>query len=229
MALEQCRASRDERCRRLPGDDLVPHPRGVVTHAITIDAPPSAVWPWLVQLGSGRAGWYAYDHVDNGGVPSARRIVPELQRVAVGDVLPWLPGARDGFLVADVIPERALVLVVPLQPSAVRSQAAAGSTVPQLRTSWALVLEPLDGGHTRLIARGRISRDWLAGQEANVTTPGKPIVIERVYSVLARLPWPLLLPVAGFGHYLMEARMLRGIKRRAEHAWAEDRAKVVSP
>jgi hypothetical protein len=111
-----------------------------------------------------------------------------------------------------------LVLVVPRHPAA--SDAAA----PEPRVSWALVLDHLGEGRTRLIARGRISR-W----EANFTIPGEPIFIERVYGLLAKLPRPLLLPVAGFGHHLMETRMLRGVKRRAEHAWAEDRAKVVRP
>ena len=117
---ELCRASAEERRRRLPGDELVPHPKLTITHAITVNAPPGAVWPWVIQMGSGRAGWYAYDHIDNAGVPSARRIVLELQHLAVGDVMPWLPGAKDGFIVREVIPQRALVYVVPLQLGAER-------------------------------------------------------------------------------------------------------------
>ncbi|HET9017587.1 MAG TPA: hypothetical protein VFN57_18445, partial [Thermomicrobiaceae bacterium] len=72
MAIELCRATDDERRRPLPGDALVPDPMGVITHAITINAPSEDVWPWLVQLGAGRAGWYAWDRIDNGGVASAR-------------------------------------------------------------------------------------------------------------------------------------------------------------
>ena len=224
MALELCWASSDERRRRLPGDDLVLQPMRSITHAVTINAPPEAVWPWLIQMGSGRAGWYAYDHIDNGGRSSARRIIPELQQVAVGDVLPWLPGAQDGFVVGEVIPNAALILLVPLQAAAGSSAAASSSSVPALRVSWALVLAPLAHGRTRLIARGRISRSWLAGQEARSTIPGKPIFIERIYGLLAKMPWPVLLPVAGVGHYLMESRMLRGIKHRVESRWAAEGA-----
>lgn len=213
-----CRASDEERRRRLPGDELVPQPKLTITHAITINTPPEAVWPWVVQMGSGRAGWYAYDHIDNAGVPSARRIIPELQHLAVGDVMPALPGAKDGFIVREVIPQRALVYVVPLQLGAERSAATSRSSLPAaLRTSVALILEPMDQDRTRLIARGRISKDWLAPQGAHVTTAGYPkFFIERIYGLLAKMPWSLILPVAGFGHYLMESRMLRGIKRRAE-------------
>jgi deazaflavin-dependent oxidoreductase (nitroreductase family) len=83
--------------------------------------------------------------------------------------------------------------------------------------SWALFLEPLDGDRTRLISRGRISEDWLAPQRAGSVSSRKPeFFIERVYGLLAKLPWSLLVPMARFGHYLMETRMLRGIKRRAE-------------
>jgi hypothetical protein len=194
---------------------------GAITHAITIDTPPGAVWPWLVQMGSGRAGWYAYDQIDNGGMPSARRIIPELQHVAAGDVMPWLPGARDGFVVRDVVPERALVLVEPLQSVTADSSAASDASFSALRASWALVLEPLDHGRTRLITRGRLAREWLAPQAADSAASRKPLFIERVYSLLARMPWPLMLLAAGFGHYLMESRMLRGIKRRAERRSAQ--------
>lgn len=161
-----CRASAEEQRRRLPGDELVPYPKWTITHAITIKAPPEAVWPWVVQMGSGRAGWYAYDLIDNGGVPSARRIVPELQHVAVGDVMPTLPGARDAFILSEVIPERALVLVVPLQPNAAGSAAVPDPSAPVARVNWAIVLEPMDGGHTRLITRNRISRQMFAPQGA---------------------------------------------------------------
>jgi hypothetical protein len=225
MALELCRASGEERRRRLPGDELVPHPRRAFTHAITIDALPEAVWPWIVQMGSGRAGWYAYDRIDNGGAPSARRIVPELQHVAVGDVMPALPGAKDAFIVSEVVPERALVLVVPLGPAAAGSAAERGSSASVPRVNWAFVLEPLDLGRTRLITRNRISRDMFASQGSHPVTPGGPAFIERVYGLMAKMPWSLLLPVAGFGHYLMASRMLRGIKRRAERHWAERHAK----
>lgn len=56
MVLELCWASGEERRRRMAGDELVPYPKGIITHALTINAPPEAVWPWLIQMGSGRAG-----------------------------------------------------------------------------------------------------------------------------------------------------------------------------
>ncbi len=218
MAIELCRATRAEHRRALPGDELVPDPMATVTHAITIGAPPEAVWPWLVQLGSGRAGWYSYDRIDNGGKPSARKIIPVLQHVAEGDIMPWLPGATQGFVVGRVVPESALVLLVPLEPPAESPPTASPSSPPALRGTWALVLKAAGDGRTRLITRARVSRDYLARTEA--TVPGRPVPIERVYGILAKLPLPLLFPVAMSGHYVMESRMLRGIKRRAERRWA---------
>ena len=97
-------ATRDERRRRLPGDDVCAHPQIVTTHATTIDAPPEAVWPWLVQMGWGRAQWYTARWVDrllfpaNG--PSADRIVPELQHIAVDDrILDGPPEMNCSFVV----------------------------------------------------------------------------------------------------------------------------------
>ncbi len=128
----------DEARRPLPGDELPPSARVRWTHGITIRARPSAIWPWLVQMGCRRAGWYSYDGLDNGGVPSADRIVPELQRAEVGDIFPYTPAADDGFVVRGVEPERALVL-----------GDDAGSV------TWALVLEPIDETRTRLVTRVR--------------------------------------------------------------------------
>lgn len=134
-------ASRSERGAALPGDDLVARPRLLdATRAIDIAAAPGAVWPWLVQMGAGRAGWYSYDLIDNGGRPSARRIVPELQALAVGDVLPTGVGA--GFRVVALSPERHLVL---------------SATGRRHALSWALVLAARPGG-ARLVMRIRADR-----------------------------------------------------------------------
>jgi len=107
-------ASANEATQPLPGDHLVPAPRTSFTRAITLRAAPAQVWPWLVQIGSHRAGWYSYDDLDNGGVPSAASIQPEFQDLKVGDEI-W--AASDGtlaFAVNSLEPERALVLSGPL-------------------------------------------------------------------------------------------------------------------
>jgi hypothetical protein len=101
------RARGDEDQREFPGDELLPRSKGEWTNAITIRARPSDIWPWLVQMGCRRAGWYSYDGLDNGGVPSVARVVPELQHVEVGDLFPWTPNAYDGFVVKAVEPGRA--------------------------------------------------------------------------------------------------------------------------
>ena len=128
----------DEARRPLPGDELVSNAGLRWTHGITIRARPAEIWPWLVQMGCRRAGWYSYDGLDNGGVPSAKRIVPELQQADVGDVFPMTPTAEDGFVVRAVDPGRALVLGDPT-----------GSA------TWAFALVPVDEATTRLITRVR--------------------------------------------------------------------------
>jgi hypothetical protein len=103
--------------------------------------PRHEVWPWLVQMGAGsRAGWYSYDFLDNGRHPSATRIVPELQEVAMGALVPALPGATDGFTLLMVKPEQFLVLgwLGPL-------------SIPLV--TWAFVLQDAGADSTRLIAR----------------------------------------------------------------------------
>jgi uncharacterized protein YndB with AHSA1/START domain len=194
-----------EKRRRLPVDAMIPDPLFTSTHAITIDAPPEEVWPWIAQMGAGRAGWYSWDRIDNGGTPSARRVVPELQAVVPGDVMPAVPHARDAFIVASVDPPRDLVLTVP--------DGRGGNAVV-----WEHALEPIDGGRTRLIVRGRASSDWLDLARAPPPAGHRRILIERAYAVLATLPRPLLIGFAAIGHRLMEARHLRGIQRRSTAA-----------
>lgn len=196
------RATRAERDRRLPGDQLVPDPDVVINNGISIDARPADIWPWLVQMGSGRAGWYAYDFVDNDGKPSATAVLPTLQQIDVGAVMPSLPGARDSFVIASYTPDRDLVLTVP------RPDGKAG-------VSWEFYLQPELPRGTRLLVRGRVSRAWPAGMQAEAAPrPKRPI--EFVYAVLARIPRRVMFPIALFGHDAMQARQMRGIKRRAE-------------
>jgi hypothetical protein len=191
VALDLCLASRAERQRRFPGDELIAHPIGTVTHAITIDAPPKDVWPWLVQMGAGRAGWYSFDRIDNGGKPSSHRILPGFQHIAAGDLLPAVPGATDAFIVKQALPSRALVLVVPVAPAGETPAARLACSEGPLRASWALILEEVGHGRTRLIGRAtcvgrlaccvsrwlRVARQlylhraclWSSGQDAEIS------------------------------------------------------------
>lgn len=133
-------ATWEEVHRAMRGDELVPHPLMEATRALSIEAPPSAVWPWLVQMGYGRAGFYAYDRLDNAGVPSADRLIPELQHLKVGDVVLTGPGA--GFTVEGLEPEQCLELVI-----RDRGQPIISSV---------LLLEPLGVRRTRLVSRVRM-------------------------------------------------------------------------
>lgn len=130
-------ATPEEVARRLPGDSLVERPAFDATRAITVRATPEQVWPWLVQAGTGRAGWYSYDLVDNLGRPSARRILPELQEIAVGDVIPMTPSGRLGLRVHSLDAPHAMVWGSP------------GETTWE----WQLGREP--DGSTRLVTRFR--------------------------------------------------------------------------
>jgi hypothetical protein len=202
-----CLATTLERHRPLPGDALVPEPVFRSTHAITIDAPPEQVWPWMAQMGAGRAGWYSWDAIDNGSRHSSTTIVPDFQSVAPGDIMPAAPGATDAFVVALADPPRDLVLTVP--------DGHGGNAV-----AWEHVLEPLDTGGTRLIVRGQASARWLELARARPPAARRRLFIERAYAALARLPRPLLLGFARWGHRIMEARHLRGIQRRSTAASA---------
>ncbi len=181
---------------------MVPDAIITSTHAITINAPPEQVWPWIAQMGGGRAGWYSWDVIDNGGTRSARKIEPGLQTVGCGDIMPAVPGATDAFVVAAVDPPRDLVLTVP--------DGHGGVAV-----AWEHMLKPLAGARTRLIVRGRVSSEWVELARTNPPPDRNRIFIERAYAALAMLPRPALIAFATAGHRIMEARHLRGIQRRS--------------
>lgn len=151
----------EERAAVLPGDDIIPIVKVQTDHAVTIDAPPSAVWPWLVQMGWGRAGWYTARWVDrllfpaNG--PSADRVVAELQDIGIGTFIPDGPPETEcGLHVVELHHERALVLRSNSHlPMSWRDRA-------QLDWTWAFVLTALDEGQrTRYHFRSRwVTEPW---------------------------------------------------------------------
>ena len=130
-------ATDEELGRSLPGDELLRRDASSTTRAITIDAPPEDVFPWLLQIGYGRGGWYSYDWIDNDGRPSVDRIDPALQELEVGDRIEMMPGF--GPIVREIDPNQHLV--------------SAGEA-----DSWCLLVEPTADGRTRLISRWR--QDW---------------------------------------------------------------------
>jgi hypothetical protein len=171
MIIRSARAQSSETHRSLPGDDLVPNAHSF-THAITIQRPPRDVWPWLVQMGAGRAGWYSYDRIDNGGTPSLDRIAPELQEIAVGDLFPALPGVTEGFVVLGFHADHYLILGWPSHAGA-----------PPI-TTWAFVLEERSPGRTRLIVRARGDERYrppfgLPGWTVNTLVPLGHAIMQR--------------------------------------------------
>jgi hypothetical protein len=126
--------------RVLVGDELLPEARAQLTHAIDIEAPPARVWPWLAQMGGQRAGWYSWDRLDHGGKPSADRIVPALQHLAVGDVIAAAPEGDGGFDVLRVDPGHALIL---------------GASTSRYEGTWTFALEPIGADATHLVTRYR--------------------------------------------------------------------------
>lgn len=196
-------ATRSEAAETLPGDERTPHPRVRSTRAITIDAPPEHVWPWIVQMGIERAGFYTHDRVERlltfgaryvEGKHSARRIHPELQGLRVGDLIPY--GAGVMARVTELEPPTLLI---------------AGET---------FVLRPLPEDRTRLIARYQ-GMGYLSAAAAGVA-PDAPVPGRLLHVALVRIPGADLVARAidfFLGdplHHYMETGMLRGIKERVE-------------
>lgn len=182
------RASVAEKRKRLPGDELVADPMWEATRAVTIDASPEQVWPWLVQMGfpTKRAGWYTPFWLDRFlfGIRarSAGVIVPELQDLAVGDRVDDSDTGVSYFDVVVLDRPRALVLMSHTHPL---------PAYEDVSFSWAFVLE--DHGMTRLIVRARVRY-----------TPVWPSWLVRVLVVLG----------FGIGDFVQAGAMLLGIRSR---------------
>ncbi len=183
-------ATAEELSRPLPGDDQVPDPLVASTRAVSIRAPAGAVWPWLVQMGWRRAGWYSYDRIDNDRIPSADRIMPELQELRPGDFVPEGPGV--GWTVTTVEPGHLLLLTT-------HDPMRGVSWVLRRDSSWLFQLDDLDAGHCRLIERART-----AIITNNDTVTGKLISTPPGAAALS------------LGDFVMAHRHMQGIRRRAE-------------
>jgi hypothetical protein len=197
-------ATEEEASDPLPGDDLVPSPRVQGTRAITIDAPREQVWPWIVQMGIGRAGFYTHDWLERTlfgaryieGRHSAVRIHPELQDLKVGDRIPYGAGA--------------FVTVHEIEPPS------------HLVAAEAFVLRELPENRTRLIVRYR--GDGFVAPAIRALATDAPWFSRALAAVITQVPGLMLL-VRAFDfvvsdplHHYMETGMLKGIKARAEEA-----------
>lgn len=184
-------ATDQEAAELLPGDEIVGQPRYRTTHAVTIQTPVEHVWPWLVQIGQGRSGMYSYDWVENLlglQMHSADRIVPELQALSVGDVIRMVPEGSQPDL-RFVVAQLDPPHVLVLGPDGSREDALA-SDLPY--PCWTFHLRALTDSRTRLVVR--FQSDF------------KPTPLGWLVNKYA------LEPV----HFVMERKMMLGIKDRAE-------------
>jgi hypothetical protein len=137
-------ATPEEVARPMPGDEIVSRPVFDATRAITINARPEEIWPWIVQIGFHRGGFYTYDLLDNPFRRSAERIVPELQHIKAGDLIPMGPGKSTGIWVRDFVPNDWMVWWQKKNEG----------------TTWTWVLTPMFDGTTRLVTRVRAPVFW---------------------------------------------------------------------
>ena len=178
----------------LPGDDVVPNPTQEATHAITINAPVSDVWPWLVQIGQNKGGFYSYSLLENFvgcDIHNAKRIVPEWQSLRAGDVL-WLHPKAPPLPVLLVEPGRTIVI------GGLAEELGDDLSENTRGGTWAFVLKELDPSTTRLLVRIRWDR--------------KGGLLDWLYNFGVLEP----------SHFVMERRMMLGIKHRAEALAAEE-------
>ncbi len=135
-------ATDEEFGREMEGDELVPAPESTVTRAITINARPEHIFPWIVQMGEGRGGLYSYDWLDRlfGFLShnSAERILPQFQDLKDGDKIPL--GAGPPFPIYRVVKDRLLII---------------GEKNKGMGFTWQIELIPMSDGRTRLVSRNR--------------------------------------------------------------------------
>ena len=193
-------ATQEERKRTFPGDDLIPHPKWAYTHAVTIRAPAARVWPWVVQIGQGRGGFYSYELLENlvgCDIHNADKIIPEFQELEVGDSIHLHPKAPP-LPVIGIEPGRFLLLGSPPDYNDPEAKYA-GAT-------WLFYLREIRKDAVRLISHGR-----------NDYGPKVGFATKLWFS--SALMEPLV--------FVMDRKMLWGIKQRAEAAFGNQQEKGV--
>jgi hypothetical protein len=180
-----------------PGAALVPDGKRGATMAVTIEAPPEQIWPWLVQMGGDRAGWYSWDRLDNAGRPSAHEVHPEWQDLHEGDYVKYRTprGVVDAWKVAALEPNRFLGLHGFSDLRGRRLDPERPRPTAYTEGLWGFLLSELPGGRTRLV---------IGGYEAF-----RPRWLERYVT-----SW-LFVPVV----WIMQARMLVVLKRNIERTF----------
>jgi hypothetical protein len=182
-------STRAERHALLPGDELVNNPTVVTNHGVTIPVPPERVWPWLVQMGWHRGGWYTARWVDRllfpANWPSATHLVPELQQpLEVGDHVPDGPPDTAWFVVEQVDPSHLLVLHSTTHlPAAWRARLSAS-----IDWTWTFTLADTDDGGTRLLlrVRGRTRPWWLTAAYVAALVPADYIMAHSMLAGISR-------------------------------------------
>ena len=200
-------ATADEIAEPYPGAGLVPNGRRTSTMAVTLNASPAIVWPWLTQMGADRAGWYSWDRLDNGGRPSADRVHSEWQQLAVGDRLATSRDGKYWFEVAACEPERFLALRAPLDlaragrpfdPAGPRPACFSDST-------WCFLLCGLPDGRTRLVVSGYAA--------------SRPRFLTSIFDFLVWEP----------GHWIMQTRQFANLAQRVTADGRRDGTSSFSP
>ena len=138
-------ATDDEINRYMIGDENLQNPTFSATRAVTIKAQPEDIWPWIVQMGYRKAGFYSYDKLDNDGIPSSNKIIPEYQNLKVGDHVPMSTVLHAE--VTEMNPYESMLWVF---------QESGG---PFSYATWAWELIRIDGQHTRMLTRLRVNTD----------------------------------------------------------------------
>jgi hypothetical protein len=187
-------STEEELQRELPGDELVKDVKGWYQHAITINAAPADVWPWIVQLGQNKGGFYSYELLENivgSKIHNTDDIFSEFQNTAVGDKVAMTPKAAP-YIVATIGLFQVFVLQLRVD---LQTQETVGSTQPlpdkYQDSSWVFFLEETAEGTTRLISRSR--NDW---NQSKTNT-----FFYGIFGVISQA---------------MDRKMLKGIKKRAE-------------
>jgi proline iminopeptidase len=175
-----------------PGRDLIPDGVRSATMAVTIDAPPERVWPWLVQMGTDRGGWYSWDHLDNFGRRSADRLHPEWQQLRIGDRLAAKPDGSEWWDVAALEPGRFLGLRMSLDLRGRPFDPAGERPRHYTDSIWGFLLEERPAGRTRLVVSGY----WAL----------RPRWLQPVLSFAVLEP----------SHWFMQTRQFTNLRHRAE-------------